>query len=101
MTVTDAINKVTIAKFSLGQVVATSGVIDLVKKKSLAYNTFIIRHASGDWGDICKEDKDSNDEAVENGWRIVSSYNVGPADKIWVITEYDRSVTTLLLPSEY
>lgn len=101
MSVTSAINKVTIAKFSLGQVVATPGVIDLVESKGLAYNTFVIRHASGDWGDMGDEDKAMNDEAVVNGERIMSSYKVGPADTIWVITEWNRSVTTLLLPSEY
>lgn len=101
MSVTSAIKKLTPTKFELGQVVATPGVIELMERKGLAYNTFLIRHVSGDWGDLGEMDKASNDEAVENGWRIVSCYDVGPANAVWVITEYDRSVTTLLLPSEY
>ena len=57
-------------------------------------------HRYGYWGDLCQDDKESNDEAVKHGGRILSSYLVG-IKKVWVITEADRSVTTILLPSEY
>jgi hypothetical protein len=61
------------------------------------------RHASGDDGDLCSEDKDSNVEALEHGNRIFSSYNLDTisASKVWIITEWDRSVTTFLLPEDY
>jgi hypothetical protein len=58
------------------------------------------RHARGDWGDVCAEDKQSNDQALQDGDRILSSYMIN-GTKIWIITEWDRSVTTVLFPSEY
>lgn len=89
--------------FELGQVVMTSGVAALVAEdpygpQLLDYN--IKRHASGDWGNVPKEDKEENDFAVRHGNRILSSYMLGPK-KIWVITESDRSSTTVLFPEEY
>lgn len=62
------------------------------------------RHLTGDWGDLDEEDKQRNDAAVKDGTRVFSSYNLtGEHEgiKVWVITEWDRSVTTFLLPSEY
>jgi hypothetical protein len=59
------------------------------------------RHASGDWGDVCEEDRVANNDALQYGDRLLSSYAISENIKIWVITEYDRSVTTILLPSEY
>ena len=60
------------------------------------------KHHSGDWGELCKEDKQANDFAVENGYRILSAYTIGENKvKIWIITEWDRNVTTILLPEEY
>ena len=58
------------------------------------------RHMSGDWGDLPEEDKRENDQAILNCDRVVSAYNVA-GGRVWVITEYDRSATTVLLPSEY
>jgi hypothetical protein len=58
------------------------------------------RHQRGDWGDLCKEDKQTNEQALATGERIFSSYQLATA-KFWVITEADRSVTTILLPEEY
>lgn len=58
------------------------------------------RHAKGDWGDVCDEDKKANDFALDNKERILSSYTLDDT-KIWIITEWDRSVTTVLFPSEY
>ncbi len=59
------------------------------------------RHQSGDWGDVPPEDARENDFSVRHGFRIVSSYRVAGEERLWVITEADRSATTLLLPSEY
>jgi len=58
------------------------------------------RHFSGDWGEVCEEDKAVNDDAMENGGRVLSAYSLR-GDRLWIITEADRSVTTLLLPEEY
>ena len=60
----------------------------------------LARHHQGDWGDVCEEDRESNEEALLMQLRILSSYNFSK-DKIWIITEADRSVTTILLPSDY
>lgn len=87
--------------FPLGQLVMTRGVADLVLTTPLlGLNKCVVRHASGDWGDVCPEDKAANDQAVTGGTRIVSSYTLAN-QKIYIITEADRSSTTVLLPSEY
>jgi len=59
------------------------------------------RHADGDWGDLCKEDKTSNDRALRDGSRLFSSYEFPSRGKLWIITEADRSATTFLLPEDY
>ncbi len=63
--------------------------------------SFIQRHVSGDWGDICVEDRQANADALQYGYRLMSVYAITPSDKLWIITEADRSSTTLLLPEEY
>lgn len=87
--------------FSLGTTVMTSGASDLfAQNPHLNPRTYLARHQSGDWGTVCDEDKAENDFSVENGYRILSAYDV-EGETIWVITEADRSVTTILLPDEY
>jgi hypothetical protein len=61
----------------------------------------LLRHQFGDWGSVPSEDADANREAIETGCRILSSYYLNPDERVWIITEADRSVTTLLLPDEY
>jgi len=61
----------------------------------------LARHLSGDWGDVCEEDWKLNDEAMEVGNRLLSSYRSPDGVKFWIITEWDRSVTTILLPDDY
>ena len=92
--------------FWLGQIVATAYVNDLMIKKR-AFKDFcmecLCRHLVRDWGDLCEEDKKLNDVAFTTGERILSSY-IYPSDNsnsIWIITEADRSVTTILFPYEY
>lgn len=85
-----------IIKFSLGQVVATPGVLAL--DINLAH--YLDRHSNGDWGDLGEEDKAENELSLKEGYRLLSSYNT-PAGQLWIITESDRKCTTLLLPSEY
>lgn len=86
-------------KFKAGQIVYTRGVaaLNLPIEQLLG---LLARHLAGDWGDLCAEDAQANDTAVEQGFRILSSYKVGQVT-IWLITEWDRSVTTFLLPEEY
>jgi hypothetical protein len=60
----------------------------------------LIRHASGDWGELDNHDRQENERSLEHGWRILSSYPVGEG-KVWIITEANRSVTPILLPQEY
>jgi hypothetical protein len=83
---------------SLGQLVQTPGVMREIDAGSLM--ACLNRHTNGDWGDLCEDDKNSNDLAVIEGDRVLSSYKLGNK-KLWIITEYDRSITTLLLPEEY
>ena len=85
----------------LGQVVATPGFLTLAKEHNIDALAIISRHLSHDWGDLDSEDKRLNDHAVKSGGRVLSAYKVTPDQKVWVITEADRSVTTLLLPEEY
>jgi hypothetical protein len=88
-------------KFQLGQCVATRNAAALMAKQEVNGLDLLRRHARGDWGDVCKADKASNDAAVLNGDRILSAYKTSHGDRLWVITEWDRSVTTILLPEDY
>ena len=62
---------------------------------------FLIRHVCGDWGDLDEHDHGENELSVREGFRILSSYNLPDGERLWIITEADRSATTLLLPDEY
>jgi hypothetical protein len=86
--------------FPLGQTLATPGAIVFLASHSLTPSSFISLHVRGDWGDLEEEDKTRNQEALTEGSRIFSAYNVGDG-KVWIITEADRSSTTVLLPEEY
>ncbi len=88
-------------RFSLGQVVATPGALEVLQQAERDPAEFIARHITGDWGDLEDEDKQENELSVEQGFRILSAYKLDDNTKIWIITEADRSATTLLLPSEY
>ncbi|HHZ9395373.1 plasmid related protein [Pseudomonas aeruginosa] len=80
----------------------TIGVDELVKQGQLNPVSYLRRHLDGDWGDLDDSDRRQNDVAMKSGDdRLFSSYQVTPGLKLWIITEWDRSVTTLLLPSEY
>ena len=91
----------TTSKFPLGQIVATPGALDALEKTGQTPTEFIKRHVAGDWGDLCDEDKQTNEDALTNGGRIFSAYHLNDGTKIWIITEADRSSTCVLLPSEY
>ena len=93
--------------FSLGQIVSTPGALHACPA-DIIFNA-LTRHALGDWGCVCDEDAESNDAATHGGSRVLSAYQIDPiqpseghgANTLWIITEADRSVTTVLLPSEY
>ena len=87
--------------FSLGQVVATPGALSAMTELNIVPLDLIHRHNTGDWGDLGAEDQQQNLLALRSGLRIFSSYKISASVKIWIITEADRSSTTLLLPDEY
>jgi hypothetical protein len=87
--------------FRLGRVVATIGAVDALNEALQSPDEFLERHQTGDWSEMVEEDQKENQNAVERGNRVFSSYKLSTGQKIWVITEWDRSVTTLLLPNEY
>lgn len=91
----------TTAKFPLGQVVATPGALRALAAAGRGPVEFLARHAAGDWGELCADDRKENDLAREHGSRIFSAYRLPDGTKIWIITEADRSATTILLPEEY
>lgn len=88
-------------KFSLGQIVATPGALRAFEESGEDLFEFLFRHASGDWGELDEEDKRENELSLVHGFRLLSAYKLRSGEKIWIITEADRSVTTLLLPDEY
>ena len=87
--------------FQLGQVVATPGALDALKTSGDDPGQYLSRHLSGDWGELDEADKRENELSVARGLRILSAYRLSNDTKIWIITEADRSVTTILLPAEY
>ena len=88
-------------RFPLGRVVATPGAIETLEAANINSFDLLSRHHQGDWGDLSEDDKKENEFSVNKPLRIFSSYKVGDDEKVWIITEADRSATTLLLPSEY
>src|SRR3954451_5659846 len=88
-------------KFSLGRLVATPGAPELIQGEGREPMEFVERHVRGDFGDLSEHDRLANEAALVNGSRILSSYIVTGDEKVWVLTEADRSATTILLPSDY
>lgn len=88
------------AKFNAGVLLFTPGTLALVEQ---GHNLLrpLARHLHGDWGDLSDEDKAENELSLKKGYRLLSAYQLGPDTRIWIITERDRSATTILLPEEY
>lgn len=89
--------------FNLGTIVITSGVDDAIRSDFKFFGdmkTALSRYSKCDWGDLCEEDKQANDEALTCGERLLGKYPTSCGD-IYIITEWDRSVTTILFPNEY
>jgi hypothetical protein len=87
--------------FSLGNVYLTIGAREALTESNQTAIEFLARHQSGDWGDVCEDDKRENELSLKEGFRILSSYKTSKDVKLWLITEADRRSTTVLLPSEY
>ncbi|RQM49327.1 hypothetical protein EHZ19_06710 [Paraburkholderia bannensis] len=88
--------------FPLGRTVATPGAVDAMRNAGISPVLLLRRHQCGDWGELDGEDRAANDRAVVEGTRLLSVYRVGgKQEKLWVISEWDRSVTTILTPGEY
>ena len=88
-----------IAKFWAGQFFATKGA-----RQEIGFEEILMalnRHKSGDWGDVCPEDWQANETALQDGGRLFSVYHDQNGTKFWIITEADRSITTVLMPDEY
>jgi hypothetical protein len=89
------------AKFPLGRIYITPGADQALEESEQTVRTFLYRHQTGDWGYMDEDDQRSNEQAVTKGERIFSAYYTHLGIKLWVITEWDRSMTTVLLPHEY
>jgi hypothetical protein len=88
-------------KFQLGSLVATPGALQALEQAGQSPMEFLQRHAAGDWGEVDAHDKTENEYSLQHGFRLLSAYRLADGTKIWIITEADRSATTLLLPEEY
>ena len=91
----------TIPLFPAGQIVATPGALALLEQAKRSPLEFLSRHLRGAWGDLGQNDKTENELSLKQGFRLLSSDRINETETLWVITEADRSVTTMLLPSEY
>lgn len=87
------------ALFPLGQIVITCAAIADITPEDIF--VALRRHAHADWGNVCADDRQANDAALQDGHRLLSSYRSARQIEFWILTEWDRSVTTVLLPSDY
>lgn len=90
-----------IPRFPFGQIVATPGALHALEEAGERPATFLKRHVVGDWGEVDEQDQQENERSLADGCRLLSAYTLSTGTKLWIITEADRSSTTLLLPSEY
>ena len=98
------IENITTKLFDTGQIVSTRGVFEKMQEYphfAQFVNESLRCHISGDWGDLDKDDKQENELSLKEGYRLLSAYKKDGLSKIWIITEADRSATTILFPEEY
>jgi len=93
-------------RFSLGQTLATPGALEALQQVNSNGLEYLRRHVTGDWGIVCEDDKQANEQALKTGARLLSAYFLPDETKLWIITEAEddtgkRAATTLLLPEEY
>ena len=89
------------AMFPPGQFVATPGALQALAQADESPLDYLRRHLAGDWGDLDEEDRQENTMSLVHGLRLLSAYTLQNGTRLWIITEADRSATTLLLPEEY
>lgn len=89
------------SKFKIGKLVATPDALAAITDSGENPWHFVVRHMAGDWGDLCPEDQQLNEDALKSGDRIFSCYHTAKGVKLYCITEADRSATTILLPENY
>ena len=89
------------SRFALGETLITPGAQEALENSGETAIHFLRRHMSCDWGEISEDDAQENELALREGFRLLSAYRTSKGQKIWIITEADRSATTILLPSEY
>ena len=87
--------------FPLGRTVATPGALRSLEEANESPSYYLSRHHRGDWGAVCEEDRRENEFSLLNNGRLMSIYETAKGDKLWLISESDRSATTILLPEEY
>jgi hypothetical protein len=83
----------------LGRVVITAHAAEVLRLADT--KAALLRHATGDWGEVCPDDREANERALQSEQRLLSIYSAAAGRKFWIITEADRSVTTVLLPEDY
>jgi hypothetical protein len=98
---TGAARPPTAPHFSLGRLVATPGALAALAAAGTTPLPYLTRHAAGDWGDVDDHDQRANDRDLRHGERLVSVYTLPSGTRVWIITEWDRSQTTVLLPEDY
>ena len=87
------------SKFPLGRIVATPGALAALQAAGQQPHEFLVRHVQGDWGNVSDEDRQENELSLREGFRILSAYHTRLGEQLWIISEADRSATTILLPS--
>lgn len=90
-----------VARFTLGQTLITPGALEALQISGQTAIEFLRRHISGDWGELSDDDVKENELSLEQGFRLLSRYQTSKGERLWIITEADRSATTILLPIEY
>ena len=88
-------------RFKMGSLVATSGALEVLEKAGVPIWSLVSRHVSGDFGEVDEHDRQANEDAITSGERVLSAYTVGTGDRLWVLTEADRSSTCVLRPEDY
>ncbi|MFL9951938.1 hypothetical protein PQR65_00845 [Paraburkholderia nemoris] len=88
-------------RFKLGHIFATPAALEMIADARVSIIDLLIRHIRGDWGDLCESDRQQNELSLDAGLRLLSSYVLPGGQTVWVITEWDRSATTLLLPGDH
>jgi len=97
----NANQKTSMARFELGRTVITPGAIEALEHSGQMAIEFLRRHVAGDWGELSDDDVKENEFSLEHGFRLLSRYQTSQGERFWIITEADRSATTILLPNEY